>query len=169
VIIVGSVLAYEHGSHTWKLTTPSTASGLPRDADPLDTLGLSSGVTGARSAIAKVSRYGTLKSSVSAAYQRGSGPLVWFVGFNGTFNKQLVLERYQGARVVSVNAGPHGGVAECARSTSATLCQWSTTTTVGDLIIRTSALGGLERRQPDDQDAQQRGASRVTPGSAARR
>lgn len=142
VIIVSSLVAYVHGRHTWKLTAPGAAAGMPRDTSPLDTLGLSAVAAGARSAITSVSGYGTLKSSVSAAYQRGPGPLVWFAGFNGTFDRQLVLDRYQGARVVNVDAGPHGGVAECARSTSATLCQWSTTTTVGQVIIRTSALGG---------------------------
>jgi hypothetical protein len=141
-IIVGSVLVYQHENHAWKLTAPGTAAALPRSTNPLDTLGLSEAATEARSAIAKVPGYGTIKSSVSAAYQAGSEPLVWFIGFNGTFSKQLVLESYQGARVLSVNAGPHGGAAECASSATATFCQWSTNSTVGELIIRTSALGG---------------------------
>jgi hypothetical protein len=142
VIIAASVLVYQHDNHPWKLTTPSTAAGLPRDTDPLDTLGLSAAVTGARSAITKVPGYGTLKSSVSAAYERGSGPLVLFVGFNGTFNQQIVLKSYPGARVLTVNAGPHGGAAECASSSSVTFCQWSTNSTVGDLIISTSSILG---------------------------
>jgi hypothetical protein len=142
VIIVASVLVYEHDNHAWKLTAPATAAGLPRDTSPLDTLGMSDGVTAARSAITNVPGYGTIKSTVSAAYNAGSGPLVWFIGFNGTFDKQIVLERYQGARILTVNAGPHGGAAECARSATATFCQWSTNSTVGELIIRTSALGG---------------------------
>jgi hypothetical protein len=143
VIIAASVLVYQHNNHAWKLTTPSTAAGMPRDTDPLDTDGLSSGVSGARSAITKVPGYGTLKSSVSAAYERGSGPLVWFVGFNGNFAKQIILESYTGGRVVTVNAGPHGGAAECASTSSLTFCQWSTNSTVGDLIIRASdILGG---------------------------
>jgi len=141
-IIVGGVLAYQHENHAWKLTAPGTAANLPRSTNPLDTLGLSEATTEARSAIAKVPGYGTIKSSVSAAYQAGSGPLVWLIGFNGAFSKQIVLESYQGARVLSVNAGPHGGAAECARSATATFCQWSTNSTVGELIIRTSALGG---------------------------
>jgi hypothetical protein len=141
-VIVGSVLAYQHENHAWKLTAPGTAAGLPRDTSPLDTIGLSEGVTEARSALAKVPGYGTIKSSVSAAYRAGSGPLVWFIGFNGTFDKQIVLKNYQGARVLSVSAGPHGGAAECASSASATFCQWSTNSTVGELIIRTSFLGG---------------------------
>jgi hypothetical protein len=142
VIIAASVLVYEHDSHPWKLTAPSTAAGLPRDTDPLDALGLSAAVTGARSAITKVPGYGTLKSSVSAAYQSGSGPLVLFIGFNGTFNQQIVLKSYPGARVLTVNAGPHGGAAECASSSSVTFCQWSTNSTVGDLIISTSSILG---------------------------
>jgi hypothetical protein len=142
VIIVASVLVYQHDNHPWKLAAPRTAAGMTRDTDPLDTLGLDSGVTGARTAITKVPGYGTLKSTVSAAYRKGSGPLVWFIGFNGTFKQQLVLKSYQGARVLTVNAGPHGGAAECASSTSSTFCQWSTTSTVGDLIITTTALGG---------------------------
>ena len=82
-IIVASVLVYQHDNHAWKLTAPGTAAGLPRSTNPLDTLGLSDAVTSARSAIAKVPGYGTIKSSASAAYQSGSGPLVWFIGFNG--------------------------------------------------------------------------------------
>jgi hypothetical protein len=142
VIIVASVVTYQHDNHSWKLTAPATAAGMSRDTDPLDTLGLSSGVSGARSAIAKVPGYGTLKSSVSAAYLKGSGPLVWFIGFNGSFNQQIVLKSYPGARVVSVNAGPHGGAAECAKSSSLTFCQWSTNSTVGDLLIRSSSILG---------------------------
>ncbi len=142
VIIVVSVVTNLRRSHTWKLTAPSTAAGLQRDTSPLDTLGLSDGVTGARSAITRLPGYGTLKSSVSAAYNGVSGPLVWFIGFNGTFNKQIVLQSYQGARVSTVSAGPHGGAAECARATSATLCQWSTSSTVGELIVRNSVFGG---------------------------
>jgi hypothetical protein len=143
VIIVASVVTYTRDNHAWKLTAPATAAGMPRDTSPLDTLGLSSGVSGARSAIAKVPGYGTLKSSVSAAYLKGSGPLVWFIGFNGSLNQQIVLKSYPDAKVVSVNAGPHGGVAECAKSPSLTFCQWSTNSTVGDLLIRSSSvLGG---------------------------
>src|SRR5580692_12965268 len=66
VIIAASVLTYQHDNHPWKLTAPSTAAGLQRDTDPLDTLGLSGGVTGARSAITSVHGYGKLKSTVSA-------------------------------------------------------------------------------------------------------
>ncbi|HTZ28758.1 MAG TPA: hypothetical protein VMC83_32460 [Streptosporangiaceae bacterium] len=143
VIIVASVITYQHDNHPWKLTAPATAAGMPRDTSPLDTLGLSSAVSGARSAIAKVPGYGSLKSSVSAAYLKGPGPLVWFVGFNGSFNQQIVLKSYPDAKVVSVSAGPHGGAAECAKSTSLTFCQWSTNSTVGDLLIRSSSvLGG---------------------------
>jgi hypothetical protein len=141
-IVVGSVVAYQHENHAWKLTTPAAAAGLPRSTNPLDTLGLSEAATEAWSAVTKVPGYGTIKSTVSAAYQAGPGPLVWFIGLNGTFSKQIVLESYQGARVLSVSAGPHGGAAECASSATATFCQWSTSSTVGELIIRTSALGG---------------------------
>jgi len=142
VIIAASVVTYEHDNHSWKLTAPATAAGMSRDTNPLDTLGLSSGVSGARSAIAKVPGYGTLKSSVSAAYLKGSGPLVWFIGFNGSFNQQIVLKSYPDAKVVSVDAGPHGGAAECAKSSSLTFCQWSTNSTVGDLLIRSSSILG---------------------------
>jgi hypothetical protein len=142
VIIVASVITYTRDNHPWKLTAPATAAGLPRDTSPLDTLGLSSAVSGARSAISKVPGYGSLKSSVSAAYLKGSGPLVWFVGFNGSLNQQIVLKSYPDAKVVSVNPGPHGGAAECAKSTSLTFCQWSTTSTVGDLLIRSSSILG---------------------------
>jgi len=135
-------VTYTRDNHAWKLTAPATAAGMPRDTNPLDTLGLSSSVSGARSAIAKVPGYGTFTSSVSAAYEKGSGPLVWFIGFNGSFNQQIVLKSYPDARVVSVDAGPHGGAAECAKSPTLTFCQWSTNSTVGDLLIRSSSILG---------------------------
>ena len=143
-IIVVSVITYEHQNHPWKLTAPGSAAGMSRDTSPLDTLGLSNTVSGARSAITKVPGYGSLTSSVNAAYQKGSsGPLVWFIGFNGKLNQQIILKSYPDAHVVSVNPGPHGGSAECAKSTTVTFCQWSTTSTVGDLVIRSSSvLGG---------------------------
>ena len=68
--------------------------------------------------------------------------MVWFIGFNGKLNQQILLKSYPGAHVVSVNAGPHGGAAECAKTSVLTFCQWSTTSTVGDLVIRSSILGG---------------------------
>ena len=143
VIIVASVVVYQHENHSWKLTAPSTAAGLSRSTDPLFTDGLSSDASGARSAITKVPGYGSLTSSVSAAYQKGElGTLVLYIGFNGKFSQQIVLKSYPGARVVSVNAGPHGGAAECAKSSSLTFCQWSTNSTVGDLLIRSSSIGG---------------------------
>jgi hypothetical protein len=143
VIIAASVVVYQHENHSWKLTAPSTAAGLSRSTDPLVTDALGSDVSGARSAITKVPGYGSLTSSVSAAYQKGElGTLVLFLGFNGKFNQQIVLKSYPDASVVSVNAGPHGGVAECAKSSTLTFCQWSTTSTVGDLLIRSSAIGG---------------------------
>jgi hypothetical protein len=49
---------------------------------------------------------------------------------------------YPGARVLNVNAGPHGGAAECASSSAVTFCQWSTSSTVGDLLIRASSILG---------------------------
>jgi len=143
LIIVASVVVYQHENHSWKLTAPSTAAGLSRSTDPLITDGLSSDVSGARSAITKVPGYGSLTSSVSAAYQKGElGTLVLFIGFNGKFNQQIVLKSYPDARVVGVDAGPHGGAAECAKSSSLTFCQWSTNSTVGDVLIRTSSIGG---------------------------
>jgi hypothetical protein len=143
VIVVASVVVYQHENHSWKLTAPRTAAGLSRSTDPLLTDGLGSDVSGARSAITKVRGYGSLTSSVSAAYQKGElGTLVLFIGFNGKFNRQIVLKSYPDARVVSVDAGPHGGAAECAKSSSLTFCQWSTNSTVGDLLIRSSAIGG---------------------------
>ena len=143
VIIAASVVFYQHENHPWKLTAPSTAAGLSRSTDPLVTDALGSDVSGARSAITKVPGYGSLTSSVSAAYQKGElGTLVLFIGFNGKLNQQIVLKSYPGARVVSVNAGPHGGVAECAKSSLLTFCQWSTNSTVGELLIRSSAIGG---------------------------
>jgi hypothetical protein len=142
VIVIVGVLNSLRGHPTWKLTAPPIAAGMPRDTSTLDTLDLGSAVADARSAITSLSGYGTLKSSVSAVYQRGAGPSVEFVGFNGAFKETVELRSYQHARVTSVSPGPHGGVAECARSTIATLCQWSTSSTVGDVVIRTSTLGG---------------------------
>jgi hypothetical protein len=143
LIIAASVVVYQHGNHSWKLTAPGTAAGLSRSTDPLLADGLSADVSGARSAVTKVPGYGSLTSSVSAAYQKGElGTVVLYVGFNGKFNQQIVLKSYPDSKVVSVDAGPHGGAAECAKSPTLTFCQWSTNSTVGELLIRSSAIGG---------------------------
>lgn len=144
LIIVAGVITYTQEDHSWKLTAPSTAAGLSRSTNVLDTLGLSEAAASQKSAVTKVPGYGTLQSTVSAAYAASSltAPLVQFIGLNGKFSEQIELKSFQGAPIVNVNAGPHGGVAECAKTSLETFCQWSTTSTVGALIITSSDLGG---------------------------
>ena len=67
--------------------------------------------------------------------------MVWFSGFRRVQLAECAQE-LSGCPRPDVSAGPHGGVAECASSSALTFCQWSTTSTVGDLIIRASSILG---------------------------
>jgi hypothetical protein len=134
-VVIAGVSAYIlNKSKKWMLTAPPTVAGMSRDSDPLSE-GFGAAVAKFRSDVTSLHNYGHLDSTVSSIYTLGSSQAVGFIGFNGTFNVQVVLKSANGLKVSSVSAGPHGGVAECGTSTLETICQWSTGTTVGILVI----------------------------------
>ena len=143
-VVIAGVSAYIlNGSKKWVLTAPSSIAGLKRDTNPLDESTFSSGVATFKANVTSLPNYGKLKSSVSAIYLQGSSQTIGFAGLNGTFNAQVVLKPVNGVKVSKVNAGPHGGAAECGRTSTETICQWSTGTTIGRLdIIPASGLTG---------------------------
>lgn len=144
--VIAGVSAYLlHTSRKWVLTAPSAAAGMSRDTSSIDELSFGSAVARFKSDVTSLPHYGHLRSTVSGIYTLGSSQAVGFVGFNGTFNVQVVLKSAGGLKVSSVNPGPHGGVAECGTSSSYTICQWSTPTTVGIVVILpTSGTGPAE-------------------------
>jgi hypothetical protein len=144
-VVIAGVSAYilKNGSKKWVLSAPSSIAGLTSDTNPVDHSTFSSGVARFRSNVTSLHNYGKLTSTVSAIYLLGSSQTIGFAGLNGTFNAQVVLRPGNGVQVSNVNAGPHGGVAECARTSVETICQWSTGTTIGRLdIIPASKLTG---------------------------
>jgi hypothetical protein len=144
-IVISGVSAYVlNHSKKWVLTAPSSIAGLTTDTNPLDQTTFSSGVARFKSNVTSLPNYGQLKSTVSAIYLLGSSQTIGYAGLNGTFNAQIVLKPGNGVQVVNVNAGPHGGTAECARTSVETICQWSTGTTIGrlDIIPTGGLLGG---------------------------
>jgi hypothetical protein len=144
-VVIAGVSAYIlNRSKKWVLTAPTTIAGLNRDTNPLDQSEFSSGVAKFRSNVTGLHNYGKLQSTVSAIYTLGSGEAVGFAGLNGTFNAQIVLKPGDGVKVTDVNPGPHGGAAECARTSTETICQWSTTTTIGRLDIIPTSGGSPE-------------------------
>jgi hypothetical protein len=120
---------------SWALTAPPTAAGLGRDGNPVDQLSFSSAVARFRSSVTSLSAYRQVESTVSTIYALGPDQAVGFVGFNGSFGEQVTLDRTDRLAVTSVDPGPHGGAAECGRSNASTICDWSTGTTVGILLI----------------------------------
>jgi hypothetical protein len=144
-VVIAGVSAYilKNGSKKWLLTAPSSIAGLKTDTNPLDQSTFSNGVARFKSNVTGLPNYGKLKSTVSGIYLLGSSQTIGFAGLNGTFNAQIVLRPGNGVQVSNVKAGPHGGAAECARTSTETICQWSTGTTIGRLdIIPASGLTG---------------------------
>lgn len=143
-VVIAGVSAYiVNRSKKWVLSAPTTISGLGRDTNPLDQQEFSDGVSSFKSTVTKLPNYGKLTSTVSAIYTLGSSQTVGFAGLNGTFNSQIVLKPPAGGpKVSNVDAGPHGGAAECVKTSTATICQWSTSTTIGRLDIIPSQGGG---------------------------
>jgi hypothetical protein len=134
--VVAGASAYALSStKSWVLTAPTTAAGLGRDSNPVDQLSFASAVARFRSSVTSLSAYRHLRSTVSAIYTLGSGQAVGFVGFNGSFGEQFTLKTTDRLAVTNVNPGPHGGTAECGHSSAGTICDWSTGTTVGILLI----------------------------------
>lgn len=135
-LVIAGVSAYLlQKPKRWVLSVPQTVLGLHRDTNPLDQQGFGAAVTKFRSDVTSLSNYGNLSSTVSALYTNGSDRTVGFIGFNGTFKVQVVLKSANGLKVSSVPTGSHGGTAECGVSTAETICQWSTTSTVGIVVI----------------------------------
>jgi hypothetical protein len=147
VVVIAGVSAYilkNNSKKKWVLTTPSSIAGLSRDTNPLDVSTFSSSVATFKTNVTKLPNYGRLTSTVSAIYLQGSSEAIGFAGLTGTFNAQIVLKPGNGVQVSNVNAGPHGGAAECARTSAEAICQWSTGTTIGriDVIPAGELTGG---------------------------
>jgi hypothetical protein len=135
-VVIAGVSAYVlNNSKKWVLTAPPTVAGMSRDNNYIDQLSFGSAVAKFRSDVTSLPDYGHLKSTVSAIYTLGTNEAVGFVGFNGTFNEQVVLKTTSDLKVTSVSPGPHGGTAECGSSGPNTICEWSTGTTVGIVLI----------------------------------
>jgi hypothetical protein len=136
VIIVAGVFVFALSKKTrWTLGAPPTVAGLSRDAAPPGQLGLGALVTRFRSDVTSLPDYGSLTSTVSAVYALGASQAVGFIGFNGSFNVRVALKDGPGLDVSSVSPGPHGGTAECGTSGQEAICQWSTSTTVGFVVV----------------------------------
>ena len=146
VIIAGvSFYILKRSSQRWTLTAPASLAGLSRDTSSIDQSAFAGEVSRLRSGVTSLPNYGSLKSTVSALYTLGPNQSVGFIGFNGTFNVQVVLKSGPHLKVSKANPGPHGGTAECGQLSPDTLCQWSTPTTVGIIVvIPTSAAASQE-------------------------
>ena len=145
-IVAGATAYALSGSPTWVLTAPPTAGGLGRDHNPVDQLSFGSAVAKFRSSVTSLPSYRQLRSTVSAIYSLGSGQAVGFVGINGSFGAQVMLSTTSDLTVRGVNPGPHGGLAECGHSRADTVCDWSTPTTMGILLI--APTSGSSRVEP---------------------
>jgi hypothetical protein len=141
-VVIAGVSAYIlNRSKKWVLTTPTTIAGLTRDSSPLDQAAFSGTFAKFKSNVTGLSNFGALNSTVNAIYDIGSSQAVGFSGLNGSFNAQVVLKPGNGISVSDVDPGPHGGAAECAKTSAETICQWSTSTTIGRLDIIPLPLG----------------------------
>jgi hypothetical protein len=136
IIITGvSIYLLNRSPQRWMLTAPSSVAGLSRDASSIDQSAFAGEVSALRSGVTSLPNYGHLKSTVSALYALGPHQSVGFIGFNGTFNVQVVLRNGAHLKVSKASPGPHGGTAECGQLPPDTLCQWSTPTTVGVIVV----------------------------------
>jgi hypothetical protein len=146
IVIAGvSVYLLNRSPRQWTLTAPASMAGLSRDTSSPNQSAFAGEVSTLRRGITSLPNYGSLKSTVSALYRLGPNQSVGFIGFNGTFNVQVVLKNGPHLKVSKANPGPHGGTAECGQLSPDTLCQWSTPTTVGIIVvIPTSAAAGQE-------------------------
>jgi hypothetical protein len=134
-VAAGASAYARSGSPRWVLTAPPTAGGLGRDHNPVDQLSFGGAVAKFRASVTSLPTYRHLRSTVSAIYSLDSAQAVGFVGFNGSFSEQVMLSTTSGLTVKGVNPGRHGGLAECGHSRSDTVCDWSTPTTMGILLI----------------------------------
>jgi hypothetical protein len=136
VIIAGvSVFILKRSSQQWTLTAPPSVAGFSRDTSSIDQSAFAREVSTLRAGVTSLPNYGSLKSTVSALYKLGPNQSVGFIGFNGTFNVEVVLQNGPHLKVSKASPGPHGGTAECGQLSPDTLCQWSTPTTVGIIVV----------------------------------
>jgi len=132
----------------WTLTAPPTLLGLSPDTSPTDQLRFNALIAKFKTDLTGLPHYGSLKSTVSGIYRLSPRHAVGFIGFNGTFNVRVVLKTGTGLTVTKANPGPHRGTAECGTDGINSLCQWSTGTTVGIVVVIPTGLGaGPEKRR----------------------
>ena len=132
----------------WTLTAPPTLLGLSPDTNPTDQLGFNSLIARFKSDLTSLPHYGSLKSTVSGIYRLTQRHAIGFIGFNGTFNVRVALKTGPGLTVTKANPGPHRGTAECGTDGINNVCQWSTGTTVGIVVVIPTGLGaGPEKRR----------------------
>jgi hypothetical protein len=158
VLIFVFVVHGTSSSKSWTLITPATAGGLSRNNTPGISSGLGTAMGGIRSQFNQLPNAGRIKSTVEGVYNLGHGQtggiphLVVFVGLNGTFNDQAVLNGMVagGDNLPKVSPGPHGGTAECGNGGSDNeVCFWVTKTTIGFIVVEpngaeaANALDGL--------------------------
>ncbi|HEY2441602.1 MAG TPA: hypothetical protein VGI31_00555 [Streptosporangiaceae bacterium] len=136
VVIIAGVFVFVLNKKTkWTLTAPQTVAGLSRDTSPAAQSTLGAQVTKFRSDVTSLPNFGTLTSTVSGVYTLGNGKILGFIGFNGSFNVQVALTNGPGLKVSNVNPGSHGGTAACGTGGTEVICQWSTNSTVGIMVI----------------------------------
>jgi hypothetical protein len=140
VAVIAGVAHYAlDKSSKWRLTAPPTVAGMHRTSAAAE-LGFTSLVSRFSADVRGLPDYGKVTSTVSALYTLNANEAVGFIGFNGTFNVQIVLKSGSGLTVSRADPGPHGGVAECGTADPNAICQWSTSSTVGIVIVLPTSL-----------------------------
>ncbi len=137
LVIVG-ISAYilnRNKTKKWMLTAPQAIAGMSRDTSATDQAEFSTLVARFKSDVTGLRNYGSLKSTVSGIYRLGPTQAVGLIGFNGTFNVQVMLKTGDGLKVSKADPGPHGGTAGCGSDSSDAICQWSTGSTVGIVLV----------------------------------
>jgi hypothetical protein len=148
VVIAGISVYLLNKSQKWTLTAPQSLVGMSPDTSSTDQLGFNALIAKFKSDLTGLPHYGSLKSTVSGLYLLSQRHAVGFIGFNGTFNVRVVLRTGAGLTVTKANPGPHGGTAGCGTDGINTVCQWSTGTTVGVVVVIPISLGaGPEKRR----------------------
>jgi len=147
-VIAGLSIYLLNKSQKWTLTAPQTLVGMSPDTSPNDQLRFNALIARFKSDLTSLPHYGNVKSTVSGIYRLSRRHAVGFIGFNGTFNARVVLTTGPGLTITRANPGPHGGTAECGTDGTNTICQWSTGTTVGIVVVIPTSLGaGPEKRR----------------------
>jgi hypothetical protein len=147
-VIAGISVYLLNKPQKWRLTAPQTLVGMSPDTSPTDQLDFNALIARFKTDLTSLPHYGSLKSTVSGIYRLSQRHAVGFIGFNGTFNARVVLKAGAGLTVTRANPGPHGGTAECGTDGTNAICQWSTGTTVGIVVVSPTSLGaGPEKRR----------------------